>query len=155
MEQIPRVDVAGVDDRDTIKSLILDQFLEHAIEVNEQNLINAIEAVLSTENLGFFLLARQRQEVVGVAYVSFTWTLEHCGKSAWLEELYVTPEHRNLGTGRDLLAAVVDQARRRGCAAVDLEVTRSQNRAEGLYERGGFRRMPRSRWVLAISKGRE
>ena len=45
-------------------------------------------------------------EVVGMAlwYVTFsTWT---GGNGIWLEDLYVAPEHRGSGLGRDLLAAL-------------------------------------------------
>jgi GNAT superfamily N-acetyltransferase len=84
------------------------------------------------------------------ADVAFTWTLEHCGKSAWLDELYVVPEYRGKGIGAALLRAALEAAQRSGCAAVDLEVDEAHARAENLYVQAGFRPLGRSRWVKKI-----
>jgi GNAT superfamily N-acetyltransferase len=150
MDTRPKIDTAMPGDRDIVLSLILNQFSEHEIDVDERKLVDAIEAVLSDDNLGYFLLASEGDDPVGVAYVSLTWTLEHGGRSAWLEELYVVPERRNGGIGSALLTAVIDRAQQSGCAAIDLEVSQGQRRAEHLYGRNGFSRLSRSRWVVAI-----
>jgi len=42
---------------------------------------------------------------------------------AWLEELYVAPERRNLGVGRRLVDAVAERAAARGCVSVELEAS--------------------------------
>jgi len=84
------------------------------------------------------------------ADVAFTWTLEHGGKSAWLDELYVVPEYRGKGIGAALLRAALEAAQRSGCAAVDLEVDEARARAENLYVQAGFRPLGRSRWVKKI-----
>lgn len=55
-------------------------------------------------------LAQHVHYAVGVAYLSFTWTLEHGGKSCWLEELYVMPAYRKRGIGRQLLDAGCQRA---------------------------------------------
>jgi len=131
--------------------LLLRQFEEHHIRVCSEALEKAIAAVIDKENLGFFLMAQKDNGVIGFAYVSFNWTLEHCGKSAWLEELYVIPEWRNRGVGRSLLSAVIQQARACGCGAIDLEVDQSHAQAENLYRRAGFSPLSRSRWVKDLS----
>ena len=87
---------------------------------------------------------------VGVAYVSFTWTLEHGGRTAWLEELYVVPELRGGGIGGALLDAALDLARARSCRAMDLEVESDHARAANLYVRAGFRAHTRTRYVKKL-----
>ncbi len=47
------------------------------------------------------------------------------------------------GCGRGLLAAVEQEALRRGCASIRLEVRETNARAMGLYETAGFRRIGR------------
>jgi GNAT superfamily N-acetyltransferase len=89
-------------------------------------------------------------KAVGVAYLAFTWTLEHGGKTAWLEEMYVLPAHRGQGIGRALLTAVCTHASEQGCAAVDLEVDAAHQRAVHLYAREGFRPLDRTRWVRQL-----
>jgi 2'-5' RNA ligase len=59
----------------------------------------------------FGVTARHRQVVIGAGR---GWTV---GSRLELAELVVAAEHRGLGTGRHLLAAVEDLARRRGCTA--------------------------------------
>ncbi len=114
----------------------------------------AVEGMLARPSRGFILLATLGDAPIGVAYVSFVWTLEYGGRSAWLEELYVRPEHRGRGVGRRLLAAAIGRARAAGCAAIDLEVDRGHPRASHLYDREGFRRLPRTRWVLGTMRRR-
>lgn len=147
----PRIDVALPSDVGAVEALVLAQFAEHAIDVDRPSLVAAIEAVLRDDSLGFFLLARSGDVAVGLAYVSFTWALEHGGRSAWLEELYVVPDRREEGVGRALLDRAIAGAREHGCAAVDLEVDRDHARAERLYEREGFRNLPRRRWVRLLA----
>jgi ribosomal protein S18 acetylase RimI-like enzyme len=89
-------------------------------------------------------------DVVGVAVLSATWTVEHGGAAVWLEELYVEPEHRDRGIGRALLAATYATAREYGAGTVDLEVDVDHDRAAHLYAREGFERLPRSRWVRRL-----
>ncbi|HLK36072.1 MAG TPA: GNAT family N-acetyltransferase, partial [Polyangiaceae bacterium] len=87
---------------------------------------------------------------VGLAYLAYTWTLEHGGQSAWLDELYVVPGERSRGVGTALLRAALDHAARRGCRAVDLEVEAAHARAARLYAREGFRPHHRARWYRRL-----
>jgi ribosomal protein S18 acetylase RimI-like enzyme len=99
---------------------------------------------------GFLMLARDGGRVVGVAYVATILSAEHCGPVAWLEELYVTPDCRDCrqrGIGTALVTAVLEHARNAGIAAIDLEIDAGHKRVISLYQRLGFRRLERSRWV--------
>src|SRR5215468_2501727 len=112
-------------DSETVTSLLMAQFREHSIDMPADAVRTAVVGLLGDQTRGFILIAVQAAAVVGVACVSFTWTLEHGGKSAWLDELFVVPEARNRGIGKDMLEAVLHAARVAGCAAVDLEVDSS------------------------------
>lgn len=131
--------------------LLKQQFEEHQIEISIFQLTATVEAMLADPRLGFFLLARLGTHVVGVACVSYCWTLEHGGKSAWLDELYVLPEYRSLGFGSALIDAIVQEATAQGCSAIDLEVDIEHRQAERLYQRYGFESLPRSRWVKKLT----
>ncbi|HEY5597106.1 MAG TPA: GNAT family N-acetyltransferase, partial [Candidatus Bipolaricaulota bacterium] len=121
--------VAGLKDREGLLQLLLAQFDEHDIAIAPVKLEQAIDGPLKDPSRGLFLLALVNGEAVGVAYLAFTWALEHGGKSAWLEELYVRPEQRQQGVGQAMLDAVCRMAKEHGCAAVDLEVEQAQSRA--------------------------
>lgn len=139
-------------DLEPVLGMMQGQFQEHGINVPAERLRNAVVAMLENAELGFFMVARQQGEAVGMACVSFCWTLEHGGKSAWLDELYVLPPYRGTGLGGALLQAVLSKTRESGCAAVDLEVDIEHRRVENLYRRAGFEPLARSRWVKLLAK---
>ena len=99
---------------------------------------------------GFILVAQQAGQVVAAAYVSTIMSVEHGGESVWLEEIYVLPEFREQGVGSALVHAALDHARAAGYRAIDLEVDATHERAANLYERLGFVRMSRTRYVARI-----
>jgi GNAT superfamily N-acetyltransferase len=55
-----------------------------------------------------------------------------------VHDLAVTSEYRGCGVGRALLMAVEEEARRRDCAKLTLEVQENNQPARGLYESVGF-----------------
>ena len=145
-----RVAPAAAAERSIVADLMTRQLAEHEILISPEALLAAIDGVLLDERRGLMLLAKHDRLAVGVAYVSFTWSLEHGGKSSWLEELYVLPEWRSRGIGASMLSAAIEEARLRGCAAVDLEVESAHERAAHLYARSGFTRHARTRWVKKL-----
>ena len=134
-------------DRDAVVALLVAQTLDHGMETSHEQLVRIVDQLLADERHGFLLVAKWRGEVVGVAYVAIILSMEHSGPVGWLEDLYVTPKHRERGIGGALLDNVIMSARELGLAALDLEVDVEHRRAESLYERFGFRSLPRSRWV--------
>ena len=145
------ISTATVADGEVIVSLLIEQLREHNIETPASAVASAVDGVIADNSRGFVLIARQGAETVGIACVSFVWTLEHGGKSAWLDELYVIPESRNRGIGKALLVAVLQTVEAAGCIAIDLEVDRNHARAERLYAREGFTPLPRARWVRDLA----
>jgi GNAT superfamily N-acetyltransferase len=123
-------------DQEAVINLLLAQLHEHGIMIQATEIAAAVEGVFYRPERGSLFVATMQGIIIGVAYLSLTWTLEHRGKTAWLEELYVVPEHRNEGIGRGLLTAVCDHAIAQGCAAVDLEI-------DTAHQRGGSPVCPR------------
>jgi GNAT superfamily N-acetyltransferase len=79
--------------------------------------------------------------VAGMAvwFVSFsTWEGKH---GIWLEDLYVSPEHRGLGLGRALLARLAAVAVEHGWARVEWNVLDWNDPAIGFYRRLGAERL--------------
>jgi GNAT superfamily N-acetyltransferase len=134
----------------TASRLLSAQLAEHDIELGELAAQRALAGLLDDSSRGFVLLART-SETVGLAVCPFTWTVEHGGQVAWLDELYIVPEHRGRGFGRGLLLQVVEQCRQAGCLAIDLEVDQEHMRAAGLYEREGFVALPRKRYSRRLA----
>jgi GNAT superfamily N-acetyltransferase len=146
----PTVTPASPADRADLVALLAAQMAEHDIAIDDAALGAAIDGVFADARRGLLLLARTGGRAAGVAYVSLTWSLEHGGQSCWLEELYVLPALRERGIGTELLRGVLDLARTRGLAAVDLEIEASHARVAALYGRHGFRQRTRARWYLPL-----
>jgi GNAT superfamily N-acetyltransferase len=128
--------------------LIEAQYREHRIEMGGERLRRALDGLVHAR--GVVLLARSGGSAAGVAVVSWTWTVERGGKTAWLDELYVIPAMRGRGIGRKLLLRAMAEARRAGCASMELEVVRGHGRAARLYSRERFSRLPRTRYSRAL-----
>jgi GNAT superfamily N-acetyltransferase len=137
-------------DQALVLRLLADQFRALGNPLPEARLAGAVAGVLEDGSRGTLLLARLGGRPIGVAYLSYQWTLEHGGKIAWLEELFVEPESRAQGLGGRLLKVACDHAHAAGCAAIDLELEAAHPRAASLYARAGFRALQRKRWVKTL-----
>ncbi|PRP92657.1 putative acetyltransferase [Enhygromyxa salina] len=91
------------------------------------------------------------EEPVGDAHLARGFALFFHNYSTWrgrpglyLEDLYVSPEHRGRGHGRALLAALARLARARGCARMEWSVLDWNTPAIDFYEGLGATKM--SQW---------
>jgi ribosomal protein S18 acetylase RimI-like enzyme len=142
---------ALTDDVPQLVALLREQFTEHEIHLEVREVEDGIRGLLERPDRGLILAAERGQSLIGLAVMSFVWTVEHAGLSAWLDELFVVAPERGLGIGARLAATAVASAHDAGCLAVDLEVDQGHHRVEHLYERLGFRRHQRRRWVKRLA----
>jgi GNAT superfamily N-acetyltransferase len=154
VQPLPAVDLAVAVDAASLAdavALLGEQFAEHEIALTKEALDVAVRAMVDDDTRGALILARTTSPV-GVAVIAYTWTLEHGGLVAWLDELYVVPSARSRGVGTALLHHAIEVAKSAGALAIELEVETSHARAERLYAREGFTRLQRARWSLGLSK---
>ena len=59
-----------------------------------------------------------------------------------LKRMYLRPDRRGRGLGKELLALALEWARRHGARAVRLDTSERMVAAQRLYEAHGFRRVP-------------
>ena len=98
-------------------------------------------ADLSSSSHSSLFIAESGGEIIGFlsgelregspAFSSKTW--------AAVEDVYVVPELRSHGIGRDLFEAFQEWAHQKGATGVSLQVAAGNRRARGFYERLGFR----------------
>lgn len=84
------------------------------------------------------LLALVDDRPAGVAVCFFGLSTFQARPLLNIHDLAVMPEHRGVGIGRSLLAAVEERAIRHGCCRLTLEVQDDNARARALYESFGF-----------------
>jgi ribosomal protein S18 acetylase RimI-like enzyme len=140
-------------DLEAAVALLSRQLAEHDIALAGDTLARAVATLLREPALGAVLVASAGDDVLGIALLSFLFTLEHGGKAVWLDELYVDEAQRGRGVGTRLVHAAMDLARERGCVALDLEVEDGHDAAERLYRRLGFHRHRRVRWARRLVPG--
>jgi GNAT superfamily N-acetyltransferase len=141
---------ARTDEATAVTALLAAQLEEHDITLERALLSERVADALAGDGRTLILVARDEGRPVGLAFLSFPWTLERGGKVLWVEELYVVPECRGRGIGGRLLAAALDLARERGCLAVELDTDGNHARAGNLYARAGFQGRPRVHWTLPL-----
>ncbi len=142
-------------DLPALTALLIAQLRDHGNDVPDAALAAAAHGMLERPQRGRFLLAFDGASVVGLAALSYLWTLERGGRAAWLDELYVLPDRRDAGVGAALLAAAVAEARAAGALAVDLEIEAGHERAATLYRRAGFSALSRQHWTLLLPPDEE
>ena len=69
-----------------------------------------------------------------VAYGGMLWGVDE----GQITNIAVLPEYRRCGMGAAVLAFLIDEAEKRGCLQISLEVRASNRAAIALYERFGF-----------------
>ena len=96
----------------------------------------SVRRIMDRENAEYLLGG---DPVAGFAQVRFRWSVWTEAEDCWLEDLYVSDDARGTGLGRELVEAVLERARRRGCRRVELDVDVVNEPARALYESLGFR----------------
>ena len=98
----------------------------------------AFEAVETDPNQ-WLRVAERDEEVVGTLQVTFLQYLVHRGRPvALIEAVRVKASLRGKGIGARLVKAAIDEAKRRGCARVQLTTNKQRIDAHRFYERLGF-----------------
>jgi GNAT superfamily N-acetyltransferase len=92
------------------------------------------------------LIARIDRQPVGFALYFTTFSTFAGRPGIWLEDLFVTPEHRRRGIGKALLCAVAAIAQHRNCARLEWSVLDWNAPALALYSAMGA--VPMSDWTI-------
>lgn len=74
----------------------------------------------------------------GIAVLRFREAIWANARECYLAELYVRPSERGKGLGHKLLQAVLEAARTRGAAWIELNTAEDDHAARHLYEKFGF-----------------
>jgi len=112
---------------------------EHELEPDPAKQRRALEIILGPDSRARIYVARDGEQIVGMAALHFTTSTAEGGKVAWFEDCIVRPEHRRKGIGKALLEHVIAQARAAGALRVMLLTDGDNRNAQALYRKSGFR----------------
>lgn len=117
--------------------------LEHEVESTAASLH---EAFFGTHPAAGGLLARRDQDLAGYAIYFFTFSSFVGRRGIWLEDVYVRPQFRQQGLGRQLIEAVARVGVENHCGRFEWTALNWNKTALDFYSRLGARAM--DEWVL-------
>ncbi|MDR1076405.1 MAG: GNAT family N-acetyltransferase [Xanthomonadaceae bacterium] len=148
---------AGAGDIETLLSMMRNFYQEDRIVYVEKRQRRGLSALLSDPWYGVILLFSGEDGVpAGYAIVTVGFTVEHGGRYALLDELYLSPVVRGQGWGGVALDQVTAWARQAGVEALRLEVHDHNPKAKAIYLKVGFvedHRATLTRWLHSESAG--
>lgn len=98
-----------------------------------------------------WLIIDDQGRPMGYLLASITWSNEFGGRVAWLEELYLRPETRGQGLGRQTLEQAMEELKVRDkVVGFRLEVAPANRGISELYKRMGFQQGPYDQWGLFL-----
>jgi ribosomal protein S18 acetylase RimI-like enzyme len=109
-----------------------------ALAFNEEELRAPLEKFLAHPELGRAWLVQHQGTTVGYVILTLSFSFEYRGVDAFIDELYIEPQWRRIGFGRQAMQHVESQARMLGVNALHLEVDRGNEAAIELYRRAGY-----------------
>ena len=136
-DPIVRLILADLADAPTMLNLARAFHKEDKHPLSEQG-ERALNHLLSDRTYGLVFKIEASRSVIGYAVLCFGYSVELGGRDAFLDDFYIVPSERGHGLGRSVMDALIDIARKAGCAALHLEVV-AGNRAHAFYRRLGFR----------------
>ena len=140
--------LARGEDLDLIASLVGEFYAESSYPFDRDLARGALAALLADPSLGRLWLILKAEVPIGYIAVTFGFSLELYGRDAFIEDLFIQPAFRRAGLGTRVFEEVEPQCRALGVRALHLEVERTNQAAQGLYRKRGFRKSDR----LLLSK---
>jgi ribosomal protein S18 acetylase RimI-like enzyme len=120
------------------------------IESDEQEIKEAVTPLLTTDHSGRIWFVKLESVHVGYVALCFGYSIEFRGRDAFVDELYIVPEHRGKGVGKEVLRLVEPEAKKLGVKALHLEVAHENDPAKHLYQTFGFE--ARDRYIFMSKK---
>jgi ribosomal protein S18 acetylase RimI-like enzyme len=106
---------------------------------------------LALPAFGSFWVLSLAGKMIGYVILTIGFSFEFRGHDAFIDELYVEPEYRRRGYGREAMSFVETKARERGVNALHLEVDHGNDPALELYRRIGYQdhqRFLMTKWLV-------
>ena len=132
------IDPAGRGNRDELLPLVREFYAGERLPYDEGVVRRALGELWQDPRHGGVWLARAGDEPIGYAILCCGFSLEHRGRDAFVDELFVRPGWRDRGLGGRLLDALEADCRERGISALHLEVDDDNAAGARLYLRRGF-----------------
>lgn len=129
------------EDKETFLRLARQFYASEAVlhPVPDQYHLNTFQEMLRSDVYAEGYLFEADGETAGYGLISKTFSQEAGGLVIWLEELFLLPEYRSHGIGREFFRYLEENGK---MARIRLEVEEDNVRAVALYEKLGYQSLP-------------
>lgn len=138
--------LARPDDLDRLMALVSAFHSESGIAQDDENRRNALAPLLDGIPHGCIYLIGPGRAPLGYIVLTFGWSVEFGGMDAFVDEIYIRPAVRGRGIATEVLHDLPKALADAGLIALHLEVDRTNETAQKLYLRSGFK--PREKYML-------
>jgi ribosomal protein S18 acetylase RimI-like enzyme len=142
--------LASIQDWEVLVQLVQAFHRFEGVNLSDEQRETSLKTLLKNPELGGIWLICCRNQVVGYIVLCIGYSIEFSGKDAFIDELYIEPDFRGKGLGRQSLELIKTLAKARGIRALHLEVERSHISAQKLYAQANFE--VREKYVLLSAK---
>ena len=149
------VRLATNEDREEVLTLVRGLLVELGGNPAPAQELHSVFNSLVSGGAGFVVLAEVDGVPRAVCTASYAKALRTAGRYCILQEMFVEPDLRSLGVGREVIEFALQHAAANGCQVVELGTPRRGDRQIEFYERSGFENIgARLRWRTANNRYR-
>ena len=127
-----------ISDIDQLLVLIQDFYEHFDYPYTESEKRLTLENLFERPTAGRIYLIQKDEKIVGYVFLSFYFSIEFGGVTAFIDELFVLPRDRGQGTGSRVIHLVEQKCLELNLKAIHLESERTNERAIALYLKLGF-----------------
>lgn len=126
-------------DIDTLLALHREFFAGEGYPHDDDGARAAIVMLIADPFLGRFYVAEEGGTLIGYFILGYGFSVECHGRDAFLDELYIAPDARRRGVGKEAIALAESVCRADGIRALHLEVEHGKPDTYRLYRERGFK----------------
>lgn len=134
----PEFRIATPSDLETLLPFVREFWLIERLAFVEPAVRRALAGILSNPDFGRVVAIEFESLPIGYYVLTLGYSLEHLGRDAFVDELYLREPQRGQGVGTRALAHAAELCAQLGVGALHLEVDHVNPRARALYERNEF-----------------
>lgn len=123
---------------------------EHHVVATQDSILNSLFSEKATANA---LICSLDEEPIGYAVYFYNYSTWLGKNGLYLEDLYISPKHRNCGAGKYVLKYLAQLAIEKGCGRFEWCVLDWNEPAIKFYEKIGAK--PQDEWVIYRLSGDE
>jgi GNAT superfamily N-acetyltransferase len=103
----------------------------------DEGVIKMVRSLITDPSQGAVFIARKDGRAIGFATVDWKWSMLKGARIGYLEDLFVDPDARGLGTADALIEICADCCRELGMPAMEWLTAPDNHRAQKVYNRTG------------------